>query len=56
MRATIAALMLGLTVAGADAGTTVVDLGGRDGGAVLLWLTDVGEGDRAEIAELRVRA
>ena len=44
------------TVEGATAGTTTVDLDGRDGGAVLLWLTDVGQDHRAEIAELRVLA
>ncbi len=41
-------------VAGAD-GTTTFDLAGRTGGAVLLWITDLGEGNSVvSIGELRL--
>jgi serine/threonine-protein kinase len=35
-------------------GRTTFALGARDGGAVLLWITDLGPADRASIAELSV--
>jgi hypothetical protein len=38
-----------------DGGSTTFDLGGRTGGAVLLWITDLGEGNSAvSIGELRL--
>ena len=38
-----------------DAGTTTFDLDGRNGGAVLLWITDLGDGNSTvSIGELRV--
>jgi tRNA A-37 threonylcarbamoyl transferase component Bud32 len=37
-------------------GTAVFDLDGRAGRAVLLWITDPGEGNKAEVAEMTVRA
>ena len=40
---------------GIDDGTTTFDLGGRTGGAVLLWITDLGDGDGSlSVGELRV--
>ena len=45
------------------AGTTTFDLGGRSGAAVLVWITDLGDGSgdssgriHAQIAELSVKA
>ena len=41
------------TKRGIERGTTTFDLGGRTGGAVLLWITDLGEGNSgASIGEL----
>jgi serine/threonine protein kinase len=37
---------------GIDAGTTTFDLGGKTGGAVLLWITDLGRGTSVSIAEV----
>jgi len=37
-------------------GTAAFDLDGRAGRAVLLWITDPGEGNKAEVAEMTVRA
>jgi hypothetical protein len=38
-----------------DAGTAIeVDLGGAEGGAVLVWITHQGDGERVEIAEARL--
>jgi serine/threonine-protein kinase len=42
------------TKKGIGAGTTTFDLGGRTGGAVLLWITDLGEGSAVSVGELRV--
>jgi len=39
---------------GIDAGTTTFDLDGRTGGAVLLWITDLGDGTSVSVAELRL--
>ncbi|MDQ3757222.1 MAG: hypothetical protein M3394_05180, partial [Actinomycetota bacterium] len=39
-----------------DAGTVSFDLDGRRGAAVLLWITDPGEANKAEVAEISVRA
>lgn len=35
-------------------GTTTFDLGGKTGGAVLLWITDLGDGTSVSIAELHL--
>lgn len=37
-------------------GGTVFDLQGRRGGAVLLWITDPGEGNKTEVSEVGLRA
>jgi hypothetical protein len=45
----------GLPVAHADgigAGTTTLDLGGAQGGSVLVWITDLGPANRVEIGEV----
>jgi hypothetical protein len=42
--------------AAAGRGQVTFDLGGRRGGAVLLWITDPGEGNRTEVAEVSVRS
>jgi serine/threonine-protein kinase len=39
---------------GIGAGTTTFDLGGKTGGAVLLWITDLGDGNSVGVAELRL--
>ena len=45
------------TLEGIEAGTVTVDLGGTEGGAVLVWITDQGDGsggDEVTIAEARL--
>ncbi len=43
------------TKKGIDGGTTTFDLGGKTGGAVLLWITDLGQGNPSvSIGELRL--
>jgi serine/threonine-protein kinase len=37
-------------------GTATFDLGGKRGGAVLLWITDPGVGNKAQVAEVVVRS
>jgi hypothetical protein len=45
-----------VAVASAIAGDTVVDLGRRRGTAVLVWITDLGEGNaKVTIGELQLR-
>jgi len=39
---------------GIAAGTTTFDLGGRTGGAVLVWITDLGDGASVSLADLRL--
>ena len=42
------------TKKGIAAGSTTFDLGGRTGGAVLVWITDLGDGTTVSLAELRL--
>ena len=42
------------TKKGIAGGTTTFDLGAKTGGAVLLWITDLGDGTSVSIAELRL--
>jgi serine/threonine-protein kinase len=39
---------------GIGAGTTTFDLGGKTGGAVLLWITDLGDGTSVTLADLHL--
>ncbi len=39
---------------GISGGTTTFDLGGRTGGAVLLWITDLGDGTSVTVADLHL--
>ena len=42
------------TLEGMEAGTVTVDLEGSEGGAVLIWITNQGDGDEVTIAEARL--